>query len=189
MYLRSLSLRDFRSWPELSLELEPGITVFTGRNGYGKTKLAAEQLARAMRAQHGIDVVIARAFQHAGPRQSPRMMLSQWAAQFAEPGRPVEIHTRDELTRVIAARTNLVGVNNRNLSTLDVDMHTTEEIGPAVPSGIFFVSESGIASIDDARRAAAAGASALLVGEALVRCPHERLPDLVHQLRTVRRAS
>ncbi|NLG65178.1 MAG: indole-3-glycerol-phosphate synthase [Actinobacteria bacterium] len=101
----------------------------------------------------------------------------------------VEIHTRDELTRVIAARANLVGVNNRNLSTLDVDMHTTEEIGPAVPRGILFVSESGIASIDDARRAAAAGASALLVGEALVRCPHERLPDLVHQLRTVRRAS
>lgn len=39
MYLRSLSLRDFRSWPELNLELEPGITVFTGRNGYGKTNI------------------------------------------------------------------------------------------------------------------------------------------------------
>lgn len=39
MYLRSLSLRDFRSWPELSLELGPGITVFTGRNGYGKTNI------------------------------------------------------------------------------------------------------------------------------------------------------
>ena len=39
MYLRSLSLRDFRSWPELDLILEPGITVFTGRNGYGKTNI------------------------------------------------------------------------------------------------------------------------------------------------------
>lgn len=39
MYLRSLSLRDFRSWPELNLVLEPGITVFTGRNGYGKTNI------------------------------------------------------------------------------------------------------------------------------------------------------
>lgn len=39
MHLRSLSLRDFRSWPELNLALEPGITVFTGRNGYGKTNI------------------------------------------------------------------------------------------------------------------------------------------------------
>lgn len=39
MYLRSLSLRDFRSWPELSVDLEPGITVFVGRNGYGKTNI------------------------------------------------------------------------------------------------------------------------------------------------------
>ena len=38
MYLRSLSLRDFRSWPDLNLTLEPGITVFTGRNGYGDRK-------------------------------------------------------------------------------------------------------------------------------------------------------
>lgn len=39
MHLRSLSLRDFRSWPELTLTLEPGVTVFTGRNGYGKTNI------------------------------------------------------------------------------------------------------------------------------------------------------
>lgn len=39
MYLRSLSLRDFRSWPELSVDLEPGITVFIGRNGFGKTNI------------------------------------------------------------------------------------------------------------------------------------------------------
>lgn len=39
MYLRSLSLRDFRSWPELSVDLEPGITVFVGRNGFGKTNI------------------------------------------------------------------------------------------------------------------------------------------------------
>ncbi|MDU0479532.1 DNA replication/repair protein RecF [Staphylococcus chromogenes] len=39
MYLRNLSLRDFRSWPELSLELEPGVTIFVGRNGYGKTNI------------------------------------------------------------------------------------------------------------------------------------------------------
>lgn len=39
MYIRSLELRDYRSWPELNLELEPGITVFIGRNGFGKTNI------------------------------------------------------------------------------------------------------------------------------------------------------
>jgi GDP-4-dehydro-6-deoxy-D-mannose reductase len=65
------------------------------RCGYGKTKLAAEELAQRMRKEMGVDVVIARAFQHAGPRQSPRMMLSQWASQYAVVGKPVEIYTRD----------------------------------------------------------------------------------------------
>lgn len=39
MYLRELDLRDFRSWPELNLKLEPGVTVFAGRNGHGKTNI------------------------------------------------------------------------------------------------------------------------------------------------------
>lgn len=55
--------------------------------GYGITKLAAEQeAAKAVAA--GTDVVIARAFQHTGPRQAPRMMLPEWARQFANPARP-----------------------------------------------------------------------------------------------------
>ncbi|NLF90650.1 MAG: AAA family ATPase, partial [Corynebacterium marinum] len=39
MYIRTLDLRDFRSWPQLTLELEPGITLFLGRNGFGKTNI------------------------------------------------------------------------------------------------------------------------------------------------------
>ena len=54
MYLRSLSLRDFRSWPELSLELEPGITVFTGRNGYGKTNIVEAVGYTAHLASHRV---------------------------------------------------------------------------------------------------------------------------------------
>jgi GDP-4-dehydro-6-deoxy-D-mannose reductase len=55
--------------------------------GYGITKLAAEQeAARAVAA--GMDIVVARAFQHTGPRQAPRMMLPEWARQFANPARP-----------------------------------------------------------------------------------------------------
>lgn len=63
---------------------------------YGKTKLAAEQLvARAVR-RHAVDAVVVRAFQHTGPRQSARMMLPEWASQFAATAdRPVEVHTRD----------------------------------------------------------------------------------------------
>ena len=55
--------------------------------GYGITKLAAEQEA-AKAAASGTDVVVARAFQHTGPRQAPRMMLPEWARQFANPARP-----------------------------------------------------------------------------------------------------
>ncbi|MBX9789534.1 MAG: NAD(P)-dependent oxidoreductase [Pirellulales bacterium] len=58
---------------------------------YGMTKLAAEQEAMAA-ARSGVDVVIARAFQHTGPRQAPRMMLPEWSKQFADPGgRPVKV--------------------------------------------------------------------------------------------------
>lgn len=39
MYLRHLELRDFRSWPELTVDLHPGVTVFVGRNGHGKTNV------------------------------------------------------------------------------------------------------------------------------------------------------
>jgi GDP-4-dehydro-6-deoxy-D-mannose reductase len=66
------------------------------KRGYGRTKLEAEQQVRRAVTDHGCDAVIARAFQHTGPRQNPRMMLPEWAAQFARGGtRPVEIYTRD----------------------------------------------------------------------------------------------
>ncbi len=66
------------------------------RHGYGLTKLAAEEEVRHSVRQHGCDAVIVRAFQHAGPRQIPPLMLPQWASQFAAAGsQPVEVHTRD----------------------------------------------------------------------------------------------
>ena len=66
------------------------------KRGYGRTKLAAErEIGRAV-GQQGCDVVIARSFQHTGPRQNARMMLPQWARQFARGGtEPVEVYTRD----------------------------------------------------------------------------------------------
>lgn len=63
------------------------------RRGYGRTKREAELLALEAWRQSGLPVVIARAFPHTGPRQSPRMMLPEWAAQFAAGADPIRVHT------------------------------------------------------------------------------------------------
>lgn len=54
MYLRELDLRDFRSWPELSLSLEPGVTVFSGRNGHGKTNIVEAIIYSATLSSHRV---------------------------------------------------------------------------------------------------------------------------------------
>lgn len=65
------------------------------RNAYGATKLAAERLCAAA-AERGLEVIVARAFQHAGPRQRPKYMLPEWAAQFARGGdEPIRVITLD----------------------------------------------------------------------------------------------
>lgn len=63
--------------------------------GYGMSKLAAERLVAAAVAAGRIDAVVARAFQHTGPGQGPRMMLPQWAEQFAHPAQAVQVYTCD----------------------------------------------------------------------------------------------
>jgi GDP-4-dehydro-6-deoxy-D-mannose reductase len=63
----------------------------TPTQGYGRTKLMAEQIVLAAVGDHGLPAIVARAFQHAGARQSPRMMLPEWAWQFARGDRPVRI--------------------------------------------------------------------------------------------------
>ena len=66
------------------------------QRGYGQTKLLAEGEVRRAIEQHGAEAVIVRSFQHAGPRQDPRMMLSQWARQFVTGGSgPAEVYTCD----------------------------------------------------------------------------------------------
>lgn len=65
------------------------------RRGYGITKMAAEEQARGA-IERGLDVVIARAFQHTGPRQGPRMMLPEWISQFTKAGNaPIRVRTLD----------------------------------------------------------------------------------------------
>jgi len=81
----------------------------------------------------------------------------------------VEVHTLEELDRALDIGARVIGVNNRNLGTFEVDLRATEEIGEEVPEEIVLVSESGIKTNADARRVFACGVNALLVGEALMR--------------------
>ncbi|MEI7958949.1 MAG: indole-3-glycerol phosphate synthase TrpC [Verrucomicrobiota bacterium] len=81
----------------------------------------------------------------------------------------VEVHTLPELDRALDCGAHLIGINNRNLTTFEVDLRATEIISEEVPEGVLLVSESGIKTQADARRVFGAGVNALLVGEALMR--------------------
>jgi len=81
----------------------------------------------------------------------------------------VEVHDADELDRALALDPVLVGVNARNLKTLEVDPRTVTDLLPRVPEGVVGVAESGVTGPDDVATYVRAGAGAVLVGEALVR--------------------
>lgn len=81
----------------------------------------------------------------------------------------VEVHSVDELQRALEAGAQIVGINNRDLTTFDVDLAVTEKICREVPDEIILVSESGIKTAADVARVKACGVDAILVGEALMR--------------------
>jgi indole-3-glycerol phosphate synthase len=81
----------------------------------------------------------------------------------------MEVHDLPELERALQTDVRILGVNNRNLKTFEVDLATTEALAEEVPDDILLVTESGIKSVEDAARLSAAGADALLVGETLMR--------------------
>jgi indole-3-glycerol phosphate synthase len=83
----------------------------------------------------------------------------------------VEVHDRRELDRAHGLQTKLIGINNRNLKTLQTDIETTIELAPHVSADRLLVTESGIKTRDDVRRLTAVGAHCLLVGESLLRQP------------------
>lgn len=81
----------------------------------------------------------------------------------------VEVHTEEELFRALDLGPTLLGINNRNLTTFEVDLETTERLSEEVPEGIILVSESGLKTRADAQRVFDSGCNAILVGEALMR--------------------
>ena len=95
----------------------------------------------------------------------------------------IEVHDEAEMERALATGATLIGVNNRDLRTLSVDLAVTERLARQAPPRVLLVSESGITDAADARRMALAGARALLVGETLVRAGAEDLPGSIRALR------
>jgi indole-3-glycerol phosphate synthase len=82
-----------------------------------------------------------------------------------------EIHNEQELARAVGHGARIIGVNNRDLSVFTTDLGLSERLIPQFPRDVVAVSESGIHGPADATRARAAGAHAILVGEALMRAP------------------
>lgn len=81
----------------------------------------------------------------------------------------IEVHNQAELEDALYVDADMIGVNNRNLKTLEIDLATTEALAPQVPDECLLVAESGIYSNADIKRMASAGAQAFLVGESLMR--------------------
>jgi indole-3-glycerol phosphate synthase len=92
----------------------------------------------------------------------------------------VEVHTEAEIEMALKTDARIIGINNRNLNTLEVDLGTFERLAPrAKEAEVFLVAESGVHSREDALRMMRAGADALLVGTELMGRP-ERLRVLNH---------
>jgi indole-3-glycerol phosphate synthase len=81
----------------------------------------------------------------------------------------VEVHTARELDRALETEAQIIGINNRNLATFEVDLAVTEKLSEDVPEEIVLVSESGIRTAEDIARIKACGVDAVLIGEALMR--------------------
>jgi indole-3-glycerol phosphate synthase len=95
----------------------------------------------------------------------------------------VEVHTEEELNAAVKAGAQLLGVNNRDLKTFEVNLTTTEKLAPLVPVGMPAVCESGIDSVEQIRRVEKLGIHVFLIGESLMRAaePGKKLRELLER--------
>ncbi|MHC3378618.1 indole-3-glycerol phosphate synthase [Haloarcula sp. H-GB5] len=98
----------------------------------------------------------------------------------------VETHTAAEVEKALDAGADIIGVNNRDLGELAVDLGTFEAVAPDVPEGVTLIAESGIQTADDVRRMRDAGADALLIGSAIM--DHDAATDVEANTRRLTRA-
>ena len=87
----------------------------------------------------------------------------------ALPGATVEVRSEDELERALDAGAGIIGVNSRDLETLEVDERVPARLVPLIPASIIAIWESGVGAVDHVRVAAESGADAVLVGSVLSR--------------------
>ena len=79
-----------------------------------------------------------------------------------------EVHDRDDLEKAVACDAEIIGINNRDLDSFNVDIHTTFKLAPLVPNNCILISESGITEKGDMRALQTTGIQAVLVGSALM---------------------
>ena len=93
----------------------------------------------------------------------------------------VEIHDQYDLQKVSSLDLPLVGINNRNLKTFEVDLMTTFRLRTEIPPGMKVISESGIRNAEDVRRLGEVGVDGILVGEILMRAsdPASKIRELL----------
>ncbi|NNJ31216.1 indole-3-glycerol phosphate synthase TrpC [Lacrimispora defluvii] len=86
----------------------------------------------------------------------------------------VEAHDEKEIHSALTAGARLIGVNNRNLKTFEVDFENSIRLRNLVPAGTAFIAESGIQTADDVKRLCQAGVNGVLIGESLMRSPDKK---------------
>lgn len=95
----------------------------------------------------------------------------------------VEVHDREELEMALDANASIIGINNRNLKTFDVDLRNTQRLINHIPDDKIVVSESGIKSPEDIHYLKSLGVNAVLIGETLMRAPS--IGDKINELRAI----
>lgn len=95
----------------------------------------------------------------------------------------VEAHDEEEIKMAISAGARMIGVNNRNLKTFEVDIHNSERLRKLVPDHILFIAESGIKSAEDIKILRKAKVNGVLIGETLMRSPNKK--EMLDSLRGV----